>query len=435
MRAISPNPSRPKDSRRRSLDRRFFQRFASDTHGGVMAYMGIMLPVMLGITGLALDGSLWYAQKRSVQAIADTAAYSVVLEVQRSGDTNLAKTAAKADAVTYGLDEATGDTITFNIPPKYGTFANTAGYYEVIIERPATIFLAGLLVDNFDTAARAVSGGGAASNPPCLLASDPSQKDAFKVNNGTVSTTGCNIHVNSIDGSALNVAKNGTLDADPIDVAGDYVNKGTITSVPTTGAGSVQDPLADLPVPSFSGCDYNNVSYSGGTHDIHPGVYCGGISLSGDADITMQPGNYVITGSNGTTFSVSGQASVEGDGIMAYFDGNTSLSISGQGAIDLQASETESDPYAGILFFGDPMAAETTSHEVTGNGTSIFDGIMYFPTALAKINGNGNNSSNADISAVLARELRFGGNGTLNYHIAEGAVLPPTLQSKLTLVE
>jgi hypothetical protein len=60
---------------------------------------------------------------------------------------------------------------------------------------------------------------------------------------------------------------------------------------------------------------------------------------------------------------------------------------------------------------------------------------MYFPTALAKINGNGNNSSNADISAVLARELRFGGNGTLNYHIAEGAVLPPTLQSKLTLVE
>jgi hypothetical protein len=197
--------------------------------------MGIMLPVMLGIT------------------IADTAAYSVVLEVQRSGDTNLAKTAAKADAVTYGLDEATGDTITFNIPPKYGTFANTAGYYEVIIERPATIFLAGLLVDNFDTAARAVSGGGAASNPPCLLASDPSQKDAFKVNNGTVSTTGCNIHVNSIDSSALNVAKNGTLDADPIDVAGDYVNKGTITSVPTTGAGSVQDPLADLPVPSFSG--------------------------------------------------------------------------------------------------------------------------------------------------------------------------------------
>jgi hypothetical protein len=205
MRAISPNPSRPKDSRRRSLDRRFFQRFASDTHGGVMAYMGIMLPVMLGITGLALDGSLWYAQKRSVQAIADTAAYSVVLEVQRSGDTNLAKTAAKADAVTYGLDEAAGDTITFNIPPKYGTFANTAGYYEVIIERPATIFLAGLLVDNFDTAARAVSGGGAASNPPCLLASDPSQKDAFKVNNGTVSTTGCNIHVNSIDSSALNV--------------------------------------------------------------------------------------------------------------------------------------------------------------------------------------------------------------------------------------
>ena len=86
MYLISPNPNLVDARRRipgRTLDRRFFQRFAGDTHGGVMAYMGIMLPVMLGIAGLALDGSLWYAQKRSVQAIADTAAYSVMLEVQR----------------------------------------------------------------------------------------------------------------------------------------------------------------------------------------------------------------------------------------------------------------------------------------------------------------------------------------------------------------
>jgi len=37
--------------------------------------------------------------------------------------------------------------------------------------------------------------------------------------------------------------------------------------------------------------------------------------------------------------------------------------------------------------------------------------------------------------AVMARQLRFGGNGTLNFHIAAAAVLPPALQSKQTLVE
>jgi hypothetical protein len=361
-------------------------RFRDDAHGGVLVYMGIMLPVLLGVSGLALDASLWYAQKRSVQAIVDTAAYSVMLEIERIGDADLAKTAAKEDAVIYGLDESAGDSITFNIPPKFGAYKGIDGYYEVIIERPATIFLAGLLVDDFDTAARAVSGGADAGPPPCLLASDPSMKDAFK-----------------------NIAKNGTLEADPIEVVGDYVNKGTMTTTPNTGVGSVQDPLAGLSAPSFSGCDYTDVSYSSGAHDLFPGVYCGGISLSGSADITMQPGTYIIAGAANDTFSVTGQASVEGDGITAYFDGSTSLSINGQGIIDLSASTSESNNYAGILFFGDATAPEDTEHMVTGNGTSI--------------------------SAVMARELRFGGNGTLNFHISEDATLPPVLQSKRTLVE
>jgi hypothetical protein len=411
------------------------KRFRDDTHGSVMAYIGIMLPVMLGVSGLALDVSLWYAQKRSVQAIADTAAYSVMLEVERIGDADLAKAAAKEDAVIYGLDESAGDSITFNIPPKFGVYKGIDGYYEVIIERPATIFLPGLLVDDFDTAARAVSGGAAGSNPPCLLAIDPSMKNAFKVNNGTVNTTGCNIHVNSSDSGALNVAKNGTLDADPIDIVGDYINKGTMSSTPNVDMGSIADPLAKLATPqaAASGCNHTDVSYSSGNHTLSPGVYCGGISLSGSAQVDMEPGTYIISGDASDSFSVSGQASVAGNGITTYFDGDTSLSFSGQGSIDLSAPTSGS--YAGMLFHGDPNAAPNTQYSITGNGSAIFDGIMYFPSGIAKINGNGNTTSNTSISAIMARQLRFGGNGTLNYHFADDAVLPPVLQSKLTLVE
>lgn len=426
-------PNRRKTLRRRGFGRRFIGGFCRDTRGSVMAYMGIMLPVMLGITGLALDGSLWYAQKRGVQAIADTAAYSLMLEMERIGDTDLAKAAAKEDAVVYGLDEAAGDSITFNIPPASGAYAGMAGYYEAIVERPAAIFLAGLFVDDFDTAARAVSGGSAGTPPPCLLASDPNMKDAFKVNNGTVKTTGCDIQVNSDDDDALNVAKNGVLDADPINIVGDYVNKGTMTSEPNTGVSSIADPLAKLPQPSASGCDYTDVSYSGGTQTLSPGVYCGGISLSGDAQVTMEPGNYIISGDASTTLSVTGQASLNGSGVTTYFDGDTSLSINGQGSLNL--TSPSSGTYAGILFYGDPESDLDTQHMVTGNGSAIFDGIMYFPNAIAKINGNGNTTANTSISAIMARQLRFGGNGTLDFHIAEDAILPPALQSKLTLVE
>jgi hypothetical protein len=105
----------------------------------------------------------------------------------------------------------------------------------------------------------------------------------------------------------------------------------------------------------------------------------------------------------------------------------------GTSVIDLSAPT--SGTYTGILFQGDPNASTDTSHNFTGGSTSIFDGIMYFPTAIAKINGNGNNSSNSDISAVIARQLRFGGNGTLNFHFSDDAALPLAFLTKLTLVE
>ena len=139
----------------------------------------------------------------------------------------------------------------------------------------------------------------------------------------------------------------------------------------------------------------------------------------------MEPGTYVITGDADDTFSVTGQASVTGNGITTYFDGDTSLSVNGQGALNLSAPDSKDDTYAGVLFYSNPYSDPNTQHMITGNGSAIFDGFMYFPNAIAKINGNGNSTSNTDISAIMARQLRFGGNGALNFHISEDAVLPP----------
>jgi hypothetical protein len=424
---------RPQGPRRFGLAGAWLRGFCRDAHGGAMVYIGVMLPVMLGVTGLALDGSLWYAQKRSVQAIADTAAYSLVLEAARSGDAGLARAAAREDAVLAGLDEAAGDRISFNVPPRSGAFAGRSGYFEVIVERPAQVLLAGFFVGGFDTTARAVAGGGQAGPPPCLLASDPSQKDAFKVNNGTVNTSGCDIQINSNDDSALNVARNGTVVADTINVVGNYVSKGTLSTIPNVDMPPVTDPLAGLPTPATSGCDYTDASFSNGSHTLSPGVYCGGIKVSGKAEVTLEPGTYVMSGSSGAGLSVSGQGSVAGEGVTAYFDGDTSLKVTGKGMLDLAAPT--GGTYAGVLFYGNPNADPGTEHMVAGNGSAIIDGIMYFPNAIAKINGNGNTTANSSISALMARELRFGGNGTLNFHIAEDAVLPPALQARLTLVE
>jgi hypothetical protein len=80
------------------------------------------------------------------------------------------------------------------------------------------------------------------------------------------------------------------------------------------------------------------------------------------------------------------------------------------GTVDLAAPT--SGNYAGILFYGDPYAPETTSHSVTGSADMLYEGFMYFRTAELKINGNGNGESSNYMGAV-ARTVRFGGNGEM----------------------
>ena len=65
-----------------------------------------------------------------------------------------------------------------------------------------------------------------------------------------------------------------------------------------------------------------------------------------------------------------------------------------------------------MLFFGDPEASPSTQHMVVGNGNMLYEGFMYFRTAVLKINGEGNGEASSYLGAV-ARQIRFGGNGEL----------------------
>ncbi len=86
--------SRPRNARRRAFDFLFLERFRKDTCGGVLVYTGLMLPVLLAVSGMAVDGSLWLGSKRSLQATADVAALSATLEMARVQDETAAKSAA-----------------------------------------------------------------------------------------------------------------------------------------------------------------------------------------------------------------------------------------------------------------------------------------------------------------------------------------------------
>ncbi len=405
-----------------------------------MIYIGLALPVLLGFSGMAVDGSIWFANKRSMQASADAAAFSAALEMTRINDDTLAKSRAISDAEDNQYNPSTGDTIEVNSPPKYGPYSGNNAAFEAIVSRPSPSFLSRIIHgEQVTVSARAVAIVANPGGTPCVLTLDPDMADAIKINNGTLNAGGCRVHANSTDPGGLHVFSGGELDADNVDlVANSYINDGTMTSTPDMGVLPVPDPFAGIPTPPVGGCDFTDLELSGNQYySLSPGTYCGGISISGKADVHFEPGTFVMTDSAsgpGSLHVTGNHASVEGDDITVYTDGESTINIGGQGQVDLAAPTTGN--YAGILFYGDPNAPEATQHTVTGNADMLYEGYMYFRTAELKVNGNGNGESTNYVGAV-ARQIRFGGNGEMlfQYDPSQPGVPPLAGGTTVTMVE
>jgi len=380
-----------------------------------MIYIGLAMPVLLGFSGMAVDGSIWFANKRSMQASADAAAFSAALEMTRINDDSLAKSRAISDAEDNQYNPSAGDTIEINSPPKYGPYSGNNAAFEAIVSRPSPSFLSRIIHgEQVTVSARAVAIVANPGGTPCVLGLDPSMPDAIKVNNGRVNAGGCRVHANSTDPGALHVFSGGEVEADNVNLVGGYDNQGYMSSTPETGYLPVPDPFAGIPTPNVGTCDHTDLELSDNQYySLTPGTYCGGISISGKADVHFEPGTFVMTDSAsgpGSLHVTGNHASVEGDDITVYTDGESTINIGGQGQVDLAAPTTGN--YAGILFYGDPDAPEATQHTVTGNADMLYEGYMYFRTAVLKVNGNGNGESSNYVGAV-ARTIRFGGNGEM----------------------
>ena len=316
--------SRLRNARRRALDLRFFRRFSKDTHGGVLVYTAFALPILLGISGLSIDAGTWYASKRVAQAAADSGALAAALEVMRleqgEDDYSVSESELKVIAIAAagenGYDAGDGDSIDVNYPPESGPFAGTAGAVEVIVSQPAGVFLARILMDRDEVtvAGRAVAVGGVKDECVYALGKTGSVVTA---SGGAEVNLPCGIAANSVDDAALVTNGGACITTASIKVVGGM--KGDCIEPNTAAkANTFNDPFGTMAAPSgFGGCDENkkiNVK-NGDDVTLEPGVYCGGISVSGGS-LTFEPGQYVFDGSS---LSVSG-GEVSGDDVV-YFSG------------------------------------------------------------------------------------------------------------------
>jgi hypothetical protein len=408
--------------------------------GQVLAFVCIGVFALVGVLAITFDGGVLMQERRRVQTAAEAAAWAGAVDLfehyikyQGVDVENTAELSAKATAKANGYDDADADVdVTVNIPPLSGPYAGKNGYIEVILTHDvrrgfSSIFGTGKL----PVQARAVARGAYPAVSDAILILNTTKPSALTVSgNGNVGVVGAPIQVNSSDADAAVSTGGGAVVADPTNIVGGYSVSGSgpgFTGTINTGVRPTPDPLRYLPVPDPSSMVVRSTTKlqrsAATTVTLQPGVYQGGISITGLANVILEPGVYYIDGGG---FSFNGQGNLTGNGVMIYNApaSNTAsegVNITGSGGGTVVMSPPVGGTYHGITLFQDRNS--TVTMDVEGNGLFDISGTFYTAEALLKVKGNGDSAVG---SQYVSDTLDLGGNG--NYDVVYRPDLAPALR-------
>lgn len=393
--------------------------------GTVAILVAVSLVLILGVVALTLDGGALLAERRRAQNIADAAALAAASDLfdyywKNSGDDpfQTAYSSAIEVANKNGYDnDGVVSFVNVHIPPQSGLYTGRRGYVEVEVEyRFSRMFSNIFGQGDIPVRARAVAIGSAIAADVGILVLEPTNRAAFNAQgSGTTNVNGTPVVVNSTNSEGTVVGGGGYVAAHEFFLTGGYTTTGggSLVGPVRTNRPGLDDPLKDMPPPdplSMTVQQTKKIQETSGDIVLEPGVFKGGINVSGTANLTLKPGIYYMDGGG---FSFSGQGSLYGKGVMIYNapgNGNANgISVTGQGSMIL--SGPTSGPYQGVTFFQDRHANVTGNVAGTGGQTDI-TGTFYFAGALLKISGNGGVSNLG--SQYISRELYLGGNGDIH---------------------
>ncbi len=406
-----------------------FVSFLHDTQAAIGLISAIALPVVIGSAVLGTEAGLWAYKRQSMQGAADAAALSAVIS-NTTG--NALRLQGKSVAAAQGFaDGVNGVSVTINTPPLSGTYTGRTGAVETIILQPQKPAIAQFFSSaTINIRARAVAIQNRAG--ACLLALNTSSKGAIALQGtSAVSLSGCDAVSNSANAEAISVSGATRLTLANASAVGGISNVNNIVAQSGiwSGATAAPDPYSDKNFPNYGACTQ---VYKSGNATLQPGVYCGGISLSAGAKVTLQPGIYYLDRSD---LKIAGNASLSGTGVTLVFTSSTgrnygSASISSNAVVNLSAPN--SGPTAGIVLFGDRAMPTGTAFNLSGGGTQQWTGAIYLPKAALTYSGGATGGSGC--TQIIADTINFTGNSNLSLS-CEGTGTTPMGNQVATLVE
>ena len=407
---------------------------ARNERGSVTIIFSLTSMIAFGFIGLALDYNRALAAKKKLQFAVDQSAIAAA-SLPATANQNRVTMAQKYFGTNLSGTPLSG------LAPSIA--ASNAGVTVTALYPYPTVLMKLWRVDTLDLKARSVArsqvqNGGVA----CLIALNPTTDNGIHLQGvNKLTSSNCWGWVNSTHPYSINAVGASLGTAQGFCTAGGVLGAEHFQPSPYTECDPIPDPFADKTAPAGTACTQTNLNLKNGNFTLVPGVYCGGLVLKPQANVTFNPGVYIIKDG---MFEVQAQASATGNGVVFVFKGaDAEFIVRGGGSISFKAPNAAATNVSGLngfVMFQDK--ATTTAGKTTiiqGGGDVMIEGILYMPTWRVDIGGNGDLNQSSKYFTMVADSFYMEGNGKLYVASdAAGANLPdlmPRIKNGPQLIE
>jgi Flp pilus assembly protein TadG len=388
----------------------------------ILIVLGVV--ALIGLTGLAVDGSLAYTDRRQAQNAADAAALSGALAYIRGQD---AQAAALQAATQNGYANDAESTVAVHQPPVDGPYAGNVQYIQVVITSKVQARFGTVVgLEEINNTVQAVARAKPVTQDNmvfgnAVVALKEHGRGAMRSHgNNNLEVYGGGLFVNSDDDCAFDQMGNSTIFAPNggLNSVGGVCLRGSIdpASHIDTGVSAVPYPPISLPPTPLCTAE---ATVNGNT--MTPGYYTSNQSFPPRGVDTLNPGIYCVD----ATFMMNAHDRLVGHDVVIYMvDGN----IHWNGLAEIELTAPTTGPFAGLLIYM-PM----TNDEgiiLNGNMNSSLVGTILAPASDIQLNGTMNSSMYHTQVIGLTVDLIGDADIVVTYNDAEQyeAPIPPAVE-------
>lgn len=382
--------------------------FRQHASGSVATMTALSLPVLVGASFVAIEISQAVSQRTQMQEMADGAAVAAAREL-RLGNATPEIVIGVAKNFIDGASAGRGLSVNFESavsPDKKSITVNlnagsTTGFAAALGLLPPALAV---------TAVAKVMGGA----PVCGVILNGTDNDSLYLEKqARMEAPQCSLYSNSKHATGVEAKDSATIKAAFICTAGGYKGgTGSFTPSPETDCPAFPDPLASRPAPAFGGCDLakQNLVVSGTGVYLTPGVYCGGLKIDKDTQVTLQPGIYIIKDG---PLALDKNVQLSGTGVGLFFTGDKSgMTLNKETTISLTAPK--SGPMAGLLVYQDRSASkDDVKFEISSDDAGMLLGTIYLPRGHLFLGGDKPVAQKSAYTIVVANKIQASAGPTL----------------------